>query len=766
MKNKSSRLFSPGFYVESLRQLRLMGLIYLFLCLIFSAMPPLLNGSQNMNFASNPAEHALVLFFFDYLAPITLAFSAFGFLMRRNSSDLYHSLPLTREAIYLSRALAIATYLLITIVLSLLVSFLCCLMMDNIICWGQLPSLASYHLVCSLLVLSCALVGVSCTGTYFSAFIVTGLLLFLPRMILVTLTMLAESVAPIIEAGNLTGILNPVLNLPAALAAALLTAGGLDINPLESIFNPIPQLYTLVLALIYFVFGCYLHHRRKSELARTAAPSRFLQHLYRCLISLPLFLLIGALIAADNLYRELSGFVLLVICALLIYFLYELITTRKFRNLLPALAVLPIVVIVGLGLPWLGKALGTYELNQLPARDRIESVNLDLDTDSIYSSQANYTLLHLSQVDYEDEAILDLLHNALSDTIAYYNTAPDARPARAGSQFMQVRFNLKNGRSLTRRVTLSPDACNRLNTLRMQNEGFRAAIASLPDYDDLYGLSTFNLSFFNHTHASNSSDDENARLIWETFCEEYAALTPEEKLLVRNYSTDQTVVESDTVTYTAIAQENNAVQGNAQSFYVSSNDLRIFGFEGLQSFTVRYRITSLTPKTLLMVANCVNEISQREPEEPTETLERQTDLETILDNLDQVTDDDEIYLNASLSLYTPDAERSRTVSISKDILTDAQRVNYTNVELYVNRDYFANREYLDTFVEILRILNEGSMEIQDLDHPFVLISDLGYDVYRDGDGYGTGYSSNYYFVQLTDESFNRLLELTKPADES
>lgn len=369
-------------------------------------------------------------------------------------------------------------------------------------------------------------------------------------------------------------------------------------------------------------------------------------------------------------------------------------------------------------------------------------------------------------MDYEEEAILDLLHNALSDTIAYYNTAPDARPTRAGSQFMQVRFNLKNGRSLTRRVTLSPDACNRLNTLRMQNDDFRTAIATLPNYDDLYGLSTFNLSFFNHTHASNSSDDENARLIWETFCEEYAALTPEEQLLVRNYSTEQTVVESDTVTYTAIAQENNAVQGNAQSFYVSGNDLRIFGFEGLQSFTVRYKITSLTPKTLLMVANCVNEISQREPEEPTETLGHQTDLETILDNLDQVTDDDEIYLNASLSLYTPDAERNRTVSISKDILTDAQRVNYTNVELYVNRDYFANREYLDTFVEILRILNEGSMEIQDLDHPFVLISDLSYDVYRDGDGYGTGYSSNYYFVQLTDKSFNRLLELTKPADES
>lgn len=369
-------------------------------------------------------------------------------------------------------------------------------------------------------------------------------------------------------------------------------------------------------------------------------------------------------------------------------------------------------------------------------------------------------------MDYEDEAILDLLHNALSDTIAYYNTVPDARPTRAGSQFMQVRFNLKNGRSLTRRVTFSPDAYNRLNTLRMQHEGFRAAIASLPDYDDLYGLSAFNLSFFSHNHASNSSDDENARLIWETFCEEYAALTPEEKLLVRNYATEQTVAETDTVTYTAIAQENNIVQSSAQSFYVSGNNLRIFGFEGLQSFTERYRITSLTPKTLLIVANCVNEISQREPEEPTEALGRQTDLETILDNLDQVTDNDEIYLNATLSLYTPDVEHNGTISISKDILTDAQRANYTDVELYVNRDYYANRNYLDTFVEILHILNEGSMEIQDLDHPFVLISNLSYDVYRDGDGYGTGYGSNYYFVQLTKENFNRLLALTQPADES
>ena len=44
MKRNRSMLFHPGLYVETLRQLRLMGSIYLVLCVVFTIVPALLDS--------------------------------------------------------------------------------------------------------------------------------------------------------------------------------------------------------------------------------------------------------------------------------------------------------------------------------------------------------------------------------------------------------------------------------------------------------------------------------------------------------------------------------------------------------------------------------------------------------------------------------------------------------------------------------------------------------------------------------------------------
>ena len=43
MKRNRSMLFHPGLYGETLRQLRLMGSIYLVLCVVFTIVPALLD---------------------------------------------------------------------------------------------------------------------------------------------------------------------------------------------------------------------------------------------------------------------------------------------------------------------------------------------------------------------------------------------------------------------------------------------------------------------------------------------------------------------------------------------------------------------------------------------------------------------------------------------------------------------------------------------------------------------------------------------------
>ena len=177
MKKADTRLFHTGLFVESMRQERLMGLVYLLLSLIFAILPPLLGGYSSF-FPIEAGEHAMVLYVFDFAAPLTLCYAAFGYLTRRNASDFYHSLPITREAAYFSRAAAVATYLLITIVLTVPASFLALTLTGNSVNWLQVLPLISYHFAASLLVMSCTLVGLSAAGTYFSSFVVAGLFIF------------------------------------------------------------------------------------------------------------------------------------------------------------------------------------------------------------------------------------------------------------------------------------------------------------------------------------------------------------------------------------------------------------------------------------------------------------------------------------------------------------------------------------------------------------------------------------------------------------
>ena len=71
--------------------------VYLVLCVVFTIVPALLDSLSGRLTQPGISDFSPPLFLFVYVAPVTLVYSAFGFLTRRNASDFYHSLPLTRE---------------------------------------------------------------------------------------------------------------------------------------------------------------------------------------------------------------------------------------------------------------------------------------------------------------------------------------------------------------------------------------------------------------------------------------------------------------------------------------------------------------------------------------------------------------------------------------------------------------------------------------------------------------------------------------------
>ncbi len=106
------------------------------------------------------------------------------------------------------------------------------------------------------------------------------------------------------------------------------------------------QIYTLVLALLYLALGplrsCDAPPKRRKNPRPAGGCSMYTEALSPC----RLFLLLAILVARDVDQPLGSGYTILSIFAVLVYFLYELITTKRFKNLLSALYVLPIPVLL------------------------------------------------------------------------------------------------------------------------------------------------------------------------------------------------------------------------------------------------------------------------------------------------------------------------------------------------------------------------------------------------------------------------------------
>lgn len=734
MKKRSCKLFDAGLYLESLRQLRLMGLTYLLLCLVFTALPPILSGAS---LYSTPGYgQAAALYVFDFVAPVTMAFLSFGYLMRRNASDFYHSLPITREAAFFSRTLAILTYAAGTIVLSLVLSF-ALFDIAGAVNWLQLPCLLSYHLLCFLLVLACTLIGLSLTGTWFAALTVTGLVLFLPRMILVVIAGMAVSSGHILFPEEMGLLLNVNYNLPVSLIAAIFTGDTVyGTDPFGYMFYLPSHLYTLGLSVLYLIVGCVLHHFRRSELARTAAPNRVMQHVTRCLVSLPLFLLLGACAAVCDWEVDSDTLTVLAVCAVLVYFLYELITTRKLRNLLPALAVLPIVAALGLGIPWIGTFIGQQELKRCPAQEDIVSVSFD--PSCAFDVESDYTTWRLSQVEHDDPELIGLLHGALERTIDYYTTNDAADTAYpSGYRLMQVRFNLKDGSTLTREVRVTPDQQNRLAELRTQDPEYLAAIRALPTAQQLTGLTLTGVELWD-------SDQVRMKALWETFRREYAELSPDEKLELNTYTYSNSWVESSTVELEPAREDALFYTELGQEVYEPGCFLNYYCTEGVRSFYGCFKVTAQTPETLLQAMQLIN--SGDVPEMVKE------DIRILREEIAGETGEGELYLYGTLQLYDPSGEYSGSVDLSRGI-----RGEYVYSDVKYDDGYYVPQDFLTSYDELLSILLRGDAGIVDLDSPIVYVDSLGFENFDQGKGYHLGSA----FLRLTEEDFARLLAIVQ-----
>lgn len=438
-----TKIIDRELYREGIRQLRVMGIVLLVLLALTAVLIPIGNVISLNNQAEIYGEaveqlrtnyldlNPLMLSIFTFAAPL-LTLKLFYFLDKREASDFYHAIPQTRKCLYISFLAALISWILILILVPGLLMIGICSVFSRYI-WLDVSSvlvLSWHYLAAGLLVMAAVVFAMSLTGTLFTNIVVAGLVIFLPRLLLSVLTMSVNRLLPYVADTYQAGFLDYRINIISGTVFGVLWG-----DASVSLYSTRAGIYTLVLSMVYLLLAGKFFCHRRSESAGMAAISKRLQMVFRLTVAfviclIPLNSLFDYLVG-DQGFSSWDLFQIFVsyLIAVLGYLLYELIATRKWRNLLSSLPGLGILAAINIVMLFAMYGYYQYESGICPEADEISYVRiLPEDGYSVMFAADSYgageTLDYFrtaeSRVELRDPEVKAVVAKALADNIDYY----------------------------------------------------------------------------------------------------------------------------------------------------------------------------------------------------------------------------------------------------------------------------------------------------------------------------------------------------------
>ena len=576
-RTKMSKFFSAQLYIQGLKKVRAAGIATAIIIIVSNALFPittLISELSRQSYAEYEEGYhrtaemvgatsvSPLSIFMMFLAPL-LAFSMFSFLNDRCKSDFYHSLPQRRECVFISFLAATLTWSVGSVVVSHVV---------NGILWALVPyhsisittvllSLAAF-VIMTLLMTSFATLALSVTGTSISNTLITLLFALIFRIVgsIFLWAIELQSNVFLAEYSPLR-YLGFGYYLPFAIFSSLV-----GISEMSAFSNAAMLISSLCAAILLLALSGLIYCKRRSESAGKSAPNKFIQHVWRISITLPLVLLTCALIISDGL--EVYHLILLVL-SLIIYLVFELMTTKKIKNMIKSIPLFAITFVVSIAVILFASAVSAVIDSQTPTPDEIEGVSI------INKGYMNsYENLVISEIFAgEDEAA-----EIVSEALEYATGSSFSSRFKVSTS---VKIKLDNGKIIARRIYLTDEERLELTTLIGNSAEVKQAYLALPSDSEITSVVV-----------SNIYSEERMDELWECFCEEYEALTDEQKLTLKSYSADKD--------FGLIPEQYGGIESIAS--------FNVYGYYKLRSFYSSYPINpSLLPKTALKYLEIFNE---------------------------------------------------------------------------------------------------------------------------------------------------------------
>lgn len=485
MKNK---IFSLGLYKDALKQTRIFGILALTASLFMAIFIPI---TETFNAPINKtvvtlSDISLVLYVLPYIITPILCIILFGFMNKRNASDFYHSIAIRRSGIYFSFVAAIITWIVIILTATLIAGISVHLIISKyfIINYAQIFLDALGILSSSLFSLFVIISAMSLTGNPFTNVILSGLILFLPDLLLSLISSVILNNIPIMSSEiTWERFLPSGFNIMCTLNSSN--------NGITAIFDSTAQnLYTLGLSAILCIVALLLFKKRKSETASYPLQSRVLASAFRILCSFTVTIF-AACIIFDQKYNCYNYFdssqiyvaVIIYIVAVIVYFACELIMTKSFKTFKRIIPALSIVFILNAILIAAMAGVYNYNLSFVPSSDEIDYIRIPANSD-YYMSLNGLLDQKAQEIKVSDDNLNKLISEALKEDVediknnSYFESDTDIYYTADMSKKIIISVN---GIEHTRIIKLSNSENSLIAEYLRNNDEYRKAYQSLPD---------------------------------------------------------------------------------------------------------------------------------------------------------------------------------------------------------------------------------------------------------------------------------------------
>ena len=254
------------------------------------------------------------------------------------------------------------------------------------------------------------------------------------------------------------------------------------------------------------------------------------------------------------------------------YFTYELITTKSFKNLLRAAPLFLALVLVVPTVTY----FGTYSaakgmLRDTPSSENIKGIYLVKSYNAWQDNLPGYAMLRAESIKHEDKELYDIVAKALARTVEEVEAQRADRPTDYMSKEDYIEYRYKTLRiskgvaSIVRTIKFTADEYEQVESVITSNPKYQKVLReSIPSDSEVKNIQVYNLGKFDTLTA------------WSDYVKELELLSDEEMVL--------------------------ALEDRYNAFF----SFDVVGYYGLNIFKGTYPVGRLTPKTATSVMNQLN----------------------------------------------------------------------------------------------------------------------------------------------------------------